>query len=82
MVNQQANPNTQYLFRYTGYYSGSYYNGFIAGGAGVSKFWITAYTGGSNTEISYFDLVTFPKPFALTITNRYKAAGRATMLDL
>jgi len=82
LVSQQANPNTQYLFRYTSYYPSGYYNGFVAGGAGVSKFWLTANDAGSNAEISYFDFVTFPEPFAMTITNRYKAAGRLTMLDL
>jgi len=89
LIQQQINPSTQYLFRYTTCYASttstltwSQYNGFVVGGPGVSKFWLTTYDAGAYTEIGYFDFVPFPEPFVLTVNNRYPAAGRLTMLDL
>jgi len=32
--------------------------------------------------VGYFDFVPYPYPYALTINNRYPAAGRQTVLDL
>lgn len=84
LVSQAANINTEYLFRYTTYYSDSgsgYYNGFVVGDPGVAKFWLRGYHSGF-TETGYFDFVPFPKPLTLTVTNRYRAAGRQTVIDL
>ncbi len=47
----------------------------------MKKFWLHGYHSGY-TEMGYFDFIPFPKPFAMTIVNRYKAAGRQTVLDL
>lgn len=78
--------NTEYLFRYTSHYSSSsdwsYYNGLVTGGPGNSRFHITTYRSGAYTERGYYDFVPYPSPFTLTINNRYKAAGKRTVLDL
>lgn len=84
-ITLSATTDVQFLFRYTTYYSSSsdwsYYNGFEITGAGVSRFWLQTYS--SNwQDIAYFDFVPYTEPVALTITNRYKAAGRQTVLDL
>lgn len=73
--------STQYIFRYYVMWTGNYNNGFNMGGTGVSKFRIYTYT---NTwqENGYLDFVPYPSPNVLTINNRYKAAGRQTVLDL
>jgi hypothetical protein len=82
LIQQQATIDTQYIFRYTTYYSSSsYYNGLIVGGPGVSRFYLRGYHSGY-TETGYVDFVPYAEPFVMTITNRYKAAGRQTMLDM
>ena len=82
LIQQQATIDTQYIFRYTTYYSStSYYNGFIMGGVGVSRFYLQGYHSGY-TETGYVDFVPYAEPFSMTITNRYPAAGRQTMLDM
>jgi hypothetical protein len=86
LIPQSAEINTQYIFRYTSYYSDSangYWNGFIMGGPGTHRFYLQSYDNSQGyRESGYFDFVPFPKPFTLTVTNRYLAAGRQTMLDL
>lgn len=83
LIQQQISTDAQYIFRYTTYYAGDsgYYNGFVIGGPGVSKFILSAYHSGY-TERGYIDFVPYAEPFVMTITNRYPAAGRQTMLDL
>lgn len=50
LIQQQASTDTQYIFRYTTYYSSSsYYNGLIVGSPGVSRFWLQGY----NTGVGY-----------------------------
>lgn len=73
--------NTQYIFRYYIMWTGNYNNGFNMGGPGVSKFRIQTYTT-SWQEIGYLDFVPYPSPNVLTITNRYPAAARQTVIDL
>lgn len=80
-MSQSINTNIQYIFRYTVYFTDPYYNGFVTGGTGVSRFWMTTYHG-SIQEIGYNDFITYPQPNVLTINNRYTAAGRQTVLDL
>jgi hypothetical protein len=86
VVQQQATKDTQFIFRYTTSFardvSWSYYNGFVVGGAGVSRFWLQGQHSGSYTEQGYFDFVPYAQPFVMTIANRYTAAGRQTMLDM
>lgn len=82
LKSQAATKDIQYIFRYTTYYSGSsYYNGFIVGAPGTHRFYIQG-NNGAYTETGYYDFVPHPKPFSLTISNRYPAAGRQTVLDL
>lgn len=80
LMTQSATVGIQYLFRYNVYNSNP--NGFIVGGPGVSRFWITTVDGSTVQEVGYFDFVPYPQPNVLTINNRYTAAGRQTVLDL
>jgi hypothetical protein len=82
LVNQQATAGVEYIFRYTSYTTDPQYNGFIAGGTGVSQFTIVTQKSGTNYEYAYYNFVPYPSPFTMTINNRYPAAGRQTVLDL
>jgi hypothetical protein len=80
-MTQTVANNTQYIFRYYIMWTGSYNNGFNMGGTGVSKFRIQT-NNGAWQEIGLLDFVSYPSPNVLTITNRYKAAGRQTVIEL
>lgn len=83
-MSQSATISIQYLFRYTVYFTNAAYNGFVSGGTGVSRFWISTYRSASSAyqEVGYFDFIPYPYPSGLTINNRYPAAGKATVMDL
>ena len=74
----------QYIWKYTSNYfqgsAGMPANGFVPQPYGNYPFAMSVYDG-SNYEKNEFDFITDPKPFVLTINNRYPAAGRKTMLE-
>jgi hypothetical protein len=82
LMTQSATINIQYIFRYYVYFTDPYYNGFVMGGTGVSRFWITTVHSGTTQEVGYYDFVPYPQPNVITINNRYTAAGKQTVLDL
>ena len=74
----------EYIWRYTTTYAqdsnNSTENGFVPASLGTQKWTMQAYDGSSYEQV-YYDMVSDPKPFVLTINNRYPAAGRKTMLE-
>lgn len=72
--------SAQFVFRY--YVYNSIPNGFISGGVGVSRFWITTQSSGTYYEVGYTEVIPYAQPNVLTIKNRYTAAGKQTVLDL
>lgn len=80
LMTQTITTSVQYVYRY--YVYNSIPNGFIAGGVGVSRFWITTQSSGIYYEVGYTEVVPYAQPNVLTIKNRYTAAGKQTVLDL
>ena len=53
----------------------------VVGGPGSHRFLLQGAKSNSILESARFNFVPYARPFVLTISNRYKAAGRQTMLD-
>ncbi|CAM6005529.1 unnamed protein product [Sphagnum balticum] len=74
--------NTVFIFRLSSVFTDPYLNGVVTPPVGDYRWWFSASHSGATTDVAYFDFSPTPQPATITITNRYQAAGRQTVMDI